>query len=1085
MPTPQNKSETASVDWAEKLKASMNAEPTDSESKENNRVEDDLAALLRAQLHKSTEDAPPADVPDTSEFEWEEAEENIEFRENLNEDISISKNEFATAWNENILEDEFDEALDEDIPEDEFDEDLDEDIPEDEFDEALDEDIPEDEFDEDLDEDIPEDEFDEDLDEDIPEDEFDEDLDEDIPEDEFDEDLDEDIPEDEFDEDLDEDIPEDEFDEDLDEDIPEDEFDEDLDEDIPEDEFDEDLDEGIPEDEFDEDLDELLSPPIPSPPPPPPTTVYRRPTSHTLSDDHLNSASVPTEIGGQRLLELAGENQRLITESQIPADDVPSQTHISDIPPISGEISVPAQTRLTDAQRPRSVSRVFSPLQLGLDDISPTAKKSSPPPSSQQPPPAPADSSNDPPANDGDYTDRMTADNPTDPEDSGLGDTDLYLRLGYEDALRHTADQLKMEQLRESDTQKTAENDQAIRRAGEPLSVRVDREYRGREDTANVERAYNRARQRNVARLVIASMGAVIGLLYELLPVLLAPVSRLTTVDTPYYLPLGLVWTLVICLPFLPRLGRGLKSLLDFEPTRYAVSSMALIVSLIHGTIAWAVGNPYSLPLFGSSALFILAVAALSEFLVTEGEYRAFLVASSGKPPYLLTDESTPASAALNALHAREEIHTRRRIFTVVRAGCVSDYFARTGRYNPYMGRLNYLLPAALLSAILCAGLRLALGDGLTDALRTFTATYLFCLPSAYLIAMTLPLNRVNRTLGQKGTAVIGAAAPADYISTPPAHLIFSDGDALKALHRKDITLRGDTRSAECRRMADTVFRLLNTPLAVEPPLREGQSAQERIEIAEIDEQYMRLYLVNTRENSTTEIMMGSHSALTRRGIRLPKLNMEQRYKKSEGSHVLYMAFNRSFHLAYAMEYRVGRTFSHVITNLYEQGYEASIASFDPLVDPAMEGLVRLRKRRRLDVLRPEGFEAFRKSRESGLIATGRSLDILHPLRACHAMLRAYRRSHLFQWLCLIPGITLSVLAVCMGWTWLSLSGAIVLWHLLQGGLTLWIALAATDNKTLEQASRTDPAGSDPKPEREEPTSNSTATPINQIRKQR
>ncbi len=1001
MPTPQNKSEAASVDWAEKLKASMNAEPNDPEPTENNRVEDDLAVLLRAQLHKSAECATPADVPDTSEFEWEEAEGSIEFRENLNEDLSDSKNEFASTSNEHILEDEFDEDIDEDVPEDEFDEDMDEDFPEDEIEEDIDEDIPEDELDEDIDEDIPEDELDEDMDKKIPP------------------------------------------------------------------------------------LEDPIPAPIPSPPQP---AIYRRPTSDALPDDHLNSASVSAEIGGQRLLELAGENQRLILESQAPEEIIPSQTHIADIPPINHKFSAPAQAPSSDAPRPRTVSRVFSPLQLGLDDISSTVRKPAPAPTASPAPAESAEASNRRSDANDNYTNHMAANNREEQEESELSDTDLYLRLGYETSLRHTDDQIKVEKLHESNTQKAAEENHPLRRAAEIPSVRAEREYRGREDTAGVESAYGHARQKNIARLAVASMGALIGLLYELLPVLLAPVSRPTPVDTPYYIPLGLIWLLMISLPFLPRLGRGFKGLLDFEPTRYTVSSVALLVALIHGGIAWTVGNPYSLPLFGSAALFMLAVAALSELLVTEGEHRAFLVASSGKAPYLLTDEATPASAALDALQEREEIHPRRRVFTVVRAGCVSDYFARTGRYNPYMGRLNYLLPAALLAAILCAGLRLALHDaGFTDALRTFTATYLLCLPSSYLIAMTMPLHRVNRELGQKGAAVIGTAAPSDYITPTPAHLIFSDGDALKALYRKDITLRGDTRSEEFRRMADTVFRLLHTPLAVEPILRETHTERERIEIAEIDEQYLRLYLVNADEKSTTEIMMGSHVALTRRGIRLPKLSMEQRYKKSEGSHVLYVAFNRNFHLAYAMEYRVGRTFSHSVASLYDQGYEVSVSSFDPLVDPAMDGLTRLRKRGRLDVLRPESFEASRTFRESGLIATGRSLDILHPLNACRAMLRAYRRANLFQWLCLIPGVGLSVLAACLGWTWPFLSGAVVLWQLLQGGVTLWIASAATSREALGQAPRNDSAPGESKPGREELAAESanTATKTNQTRKQR
>ena len=43
--------------------------------------------------------------------------------------------------------------------------------------------------------------------------------------------------------------------------------------------------------------------------------------------------------------------------------------------------------------------------------------------------------------------------------------------------------------------------------------------------------------------------------------------------------------TVLFCLPFLSRLGRGLKSLFDFEPTRYAVSALALLVATAHGLL--------------------------------------------------------------------------------------------------------------------------------------------------------------------------------------------------------------------------------------------------------------------------------------------------------------------------------------------------------------------------------------------------------------------------------------------------------------------------------------------------------------------
>ena len=168
---------------------------------------------------------------------------------------------------------------------------------------------------------------------------------------------------------------------------------------------------------------------------------------------------------------------------------------------------------------------------------------------------------------------------------------------------------------------------------------------------------------------------------------------------------------------------------------------------------------------------------------------------------------------------------------------------------------------------------------------------------------MTLPLCRANAHLRKKGAAIIGAAAPADYAENTPAHLIFSDGEALKALYRKNITLRGDPRSGEYLRTAAVVFRMLHMPLGAEPVLGDASSDGYRIRVAEHEDRFLRLYLTHVETGVTTEIMMGTHGVLTRRGVRLPKINMEQRYKKNEKCHVVYLAFDRCFHLAYAAEY--------------------------------------------------------------------------------------------------------------------------------------------------------------------------------------
>ena len=1024
MPKPKQGSpaspETPAVDWAEKLKASISQSPAPSSSALYE--DDDLTAMLRAQLSKSTSNIPEetvsAGIPDTSEFDmYDEIFE--EFTQNTADTRAAS--------------DEVDrmDVVPDKVPDDAADETADD------TDEVLDE---------------------------VPDE---------VPDEVADETADEYTESGAYNEDrlTYEDDPDYEDDAAYGDSYTENNLY--IREGPSEPSTEEILDRAFAEEAAEkvqrhflseEDFESLRS----APPPRAAKTPYHPPLTEVWTDDRLNGLRRPDGVGSDRLRHLARENQQLVSESErileSAAEPQPLYEDIlMDSPPASAPSSPQAETEHRAAS---SAPRIYAPLQLGLDDISPTAQASTRA-SARADARADARAATPTAASDevhaeGDYTARMS-DQAQDLRD--LNDTEMVLGLGYEDSLRRTDAQLRVERL----AAQTAQNSRIP--TFESPSVEADREYSGREDTARVAEDYLRNRHKSIARLLVACMGALVGLFYDLLPAMLAPTDALTVVDTPYYAPVGLVWMLLICLPFVTRLGRGVRSLLNFEPSRYAVSVCALTAALLGGICAWMVGNPYELPLFCGVSLLTLAVAALSELLATVGEARAFSVASSGKALHVLTDEGTPSATALRAVQKRcSDGYTPsgQKIFTVTRTGRVADYFARTARYNPYMGRLNYFLPASLLLAIVCAGIAIATGGSiLSDGVRVFETVYLACLPSAYLIAMTLPLCTVNGYLGRKGAAVIGAAAPLDYAPDRPTHLIFPDGDAVKAVRRKDVTLRGDTQSEDCRRMADITFRLLDIPLAREPVLPEDDLGHYRVEISERGDQFLRLYLVDTRKDSSTEIILGSHNALTRQGIRLPKVAMEAKYKKSEASHVLYLAFNRSFHLAYAVEGRVGRTFGRTVATLSELGYAVDIATFDPLFDPDMDGLSRLQKRYRVEVLRPDSLEFLRKGRSSGLIATGRSQDIIYPLNACHAMRKAYRRGNLFAWLCLPAAVAAVVTVVCLGALPLLNAGTVALWQLIGIGATLWISLSSAGRRVLNRESLKDAGRSAKKPKAE------------------
>ena len=739
-------------------------------------------------------------------------------------------------------------------------------------------------------------------------------------------------------------------------------------------------------------------------------------------------------VGDARLMAAEEESNRLLEEMYVadPAalsEDEEEEAVAAPAPIPEEPVAQPAKSGKSE---PIQRTIYNDPLQLGLDDILPHVDTLPPveAPVRNVSPQAPRRPAPQKP----DYTGRMAL-RPRDREET-VRDAELYLRLGYEEQLTRTEQQEAVEEAR-----RRARERQASAPHSETPVVKVRREYTDREQTPAIERAYARSRRLALTRLLVAIVGALFGILYDLYGVLCAPIGAMTFTDSALYPILGVLWTVAACLPFLSRLGRGLRSLFDFEPTRYAVSALALITATAHGLLSIFSHCFY---LYGGVALFMLAVAAATEYVVTVAEEAAFSVVSAGKTSFVLTAETTPASAV------RAEQSPSERTLTAVRTGRVSDFFARTGKYNPYMGRLNYLLPVALLFAIACAGLAIMKGGTLlSHGLPVFTATYLSCLPTAYLVSMSLPLLAANRLLSRKGAAVLGTAAPADLCKRGSTRLLIRDGDAVGGVYRKEITLRDDPKADLWRRKAACLFRLLECPLWKESPLGDDLADGLCVEVAETEEGYVRLFLIDLEGGETNEVMMGTRDALTRRGVRLPKASMESVYKRTEESCVVYLAFDGAFRIAYAVEYRLGSTFARTVEKLATMGDTAAMVTYDPMVGNELLQVEQLAGCPPVEILRPTYVETVRKTCSSGIIATGRSLDLLFPYAACRRMRRVYRLSHLVSWLTLLAATGLSLLSVYLDRDMILSSAAVTAWQILLTVLSVAICLMTVKKKTL------------------------------------
>jgi hypothetical protein len=171
--------------------------------------------------------------------------------------------------------------------------------------------------------------------------------------------------------------------------------------------------------------------------------------------------------------------------------------------------------------------------------------------------------------------------------------------------------------------------------------------------------------------------------------------------------------------------------------------------------------------------------------------------------------------------------------------------------------------------------------------------------------------------------------------------------------------------------------------------------------------------------------------------------------KKTEESHVIYLAFDHCFRIAYAVEYRVGQTFARAVEKLASLGDTAALVTYDPLTNSTLLKQEPFQKLPAVELLRPDYVEPVRDARSGGVIATGRSLDLLYPYAACHRMRRVYRLFHLVSWLTIAAATALSLLTVLVGRADILSSAAVTVWQILLTVFTAIMSLTALSRESL------------------------------------
>lgn len=582
-------------------------------------------------------------------------------------------------------------------------------------------------------------------------------------------------------------------------------------------------------------------------------------------------------------------------------------------------------------------------------------------------------------------------------------DDELYIDLGYEGELRRTAGGAAR-----------ADEIHRTRQGREPVGTRNilppaygGREYSGKAMTRRVEQGFRTAQTYAILRLAFAAVGTVAGGIYDILP----HVAADGFTDSVAYPLVGVLLLLLFAAPSLSRMGLGLRSLWDFEPVRYAVPGMALVMTTLHTVILAAAGGDSVPILFCGAAMLILTMTCICDLLSIRSQARSFGILSSGRARVTVTITDAPgqrrsrmcADDMRDEWERTEEAAEGGVTLRVCRTSGIPNFFALVNRYPGRLSHLNYLLPTAMLLAIAAGGTALLTDGGLlTDALPRFTATYLACMPGAFLLSLILPYHVANRQLSEEGCALLGEATPEQYVPAiakdKTTRILVPDGFLLHPIRPNEVTRTKDERSEEWISMAHKLFALLDCPLAGagEPPRRE-ELAELRIELAERGEGFLRLYLTDRRNEGSVEVHLGTYEALTPRGIHLPDRSQESTYRKTPNAQILYVAFDRRFRLVCACEYGIDPLFERFETELDRIGCRMTVLSHDPLIERSPlftdeDAPVR-------ELYRPARYSQLYAARSGGMISVHEGLGVLKAYIACRRIRRANTIGQLFGWL--------------------------------------------------------------------------------------
>lgn len=468
------------------------------------------------------------------------------------------------------------------------------------------------------------------------------------------------------------------------------------------------------------------------------------------------------------------------------------------------------------------------------------------------------------------------------------------------------------------------------------------------------------------------------------------------------YIMISLQIMLLACFCAYDQILAGIKSLFRGNPKPETMTALMTLLGIVYSILmARLIEIPEEPVMFN----FIVALSAFLTLIYAiynnRREMLNFRIVANKRPKHIvrrLLDEESECES--KAFAENDDVCD---VMKIEKTDFIDGFFGRLSKPDPSTGRfMVFAMSASVAIAVL-----FGIFTGLTDAtpaevcMAAFGSMMILTPLSVY-ITFSYPFFRANLAAKEYDSAIIGEASLDEYSNA--SIISFDDKNVFPSYSVKvqNIKIFNNARIDRMLYYVSSVFAYSGGPLQdVFEIATKDMGNSDNVKIFGAESGFL------AAEVDGVNIILGSHEALSSRGMEFPENATEDDIDLSDELEIMYMFREDKLVLKFYIKYVMDADIDLILKQFSGSGLYVCVRTFDPNIDERMIAKKLNMKRMPLKIVRyasTEEVTTYEEKVDSGLVTCGSPKSLLQVISFCGKVLHTKKTN-----------IALSVLSVMIG----------------------------------------------------------------------